>query len=360
MNVQPERTAAPRPPEQTVSNRVPRASAAWFWVVTVFLLLFVTASAAPAPLYRVYQRHWGFSDTTLTAVFAVYVVTLLTAVLTAGSLSDHVGRRPIIRTGLVLAALTCTVFLLAKSVAALFLARCLQGAAVGFTAGALNAALLDMRPTGQSAPLIASTTPFVGLGFGALTTSLLVQYGPVPTRLPWWILLGAFLTCLAATSALPETGAKRPGALASLRPRVSLPKEARSAFAVAAPCIAGSWALGGFYLSLGPSLVAEQLKSTNLIWGGVTIALLCATAAAASVARRNKTPARIMFDGCLGLAAGGTLTVIAIATRSPVTLLISTAIAGLGFGMANLGGFRTIVATAPQTTAQGSSPRSSS
>src|SRR5271167_3416420 len=112
----------------------PRSTASpfWFWATATVLFVFVTASAAPAPLYRVYQQHWAFSDTTLTAVFAVYVVTLLTAILTAGSLSDHLGRRPIIITGLILAAIACSVFLSADSVKALFLARCLQGAAVGF------------------------------------------------------------------------------------------------------------------------------------------------------------------------------------------------------------------------------------
>jgi MFS family permease len=332
----------PEEPRQAAEG----VSAGWFWATAVVLFVFVTASAAPAPLYRVYQQQWAFSDTTLTAVFAVYVVTLLTAILTAGSLSDYLGRRPVIITGLILAAITCSVFLSADSVRTLFLARCLQGLAVGFTAGTLNATLLDLRPTGESAPLIASTTPFLALGFGALATSLLVQYGPIPTRLPWWALLFCFITCLAVAVAMPETRAKRPGALKSLRPNVSVPKDARSAFAIAVPSIAGSWALGGFYFSLGPSLVAEQLHSTNLVWGGLTIALLCALAATASVARRNNPPTRIMFEGCLTLAVGGVLSVIAIATHSPATLLVSTAIAGAGFGMANLGGFRTIVANA--------------
>jgi hypothetical protein len=53
------------------------------------LVLFLAASAAPTPLYRVYQTRWGFSATTLTAVFAVYVLFLLMTVLIFGSLSDR-------------------------------------------------------------------------------------------------------------------------------------------------------------------------------------------------------------------------------------------------------------------------------
>jgi MFS family permease len=63
-------------------------------------VLFLAASAAPTPLYRVYQARWGFSATTLTAVFAVYVLFLLMTVLIFGSVSDHVGRRPVVITAL--------------------------------------------------------------------------------------------------------------------------------------------------------------------------------------------------------------------------------------------------------------------
>jgi len=46
------------------------------------------------------------------------------------------------------------------------------------------------------------------------------------------------------------------------------------------PCVIGVWALGGFYLSLGPSLAAQLVRSQNLLWGGCVIALLFAILAA--------------------------------------------------------------------------------
>jgi hypothetical protein len=39
---------------------------------------------------------------------------------------------------------------------------------------------------------MSSSAPGVGLAFGALVTSVLVQYGPAPTQLVWWLLLAAF------------------------------------------------------------------------------------------------------------------------------------------------------------------------
>ena len=265
------------------------------------LVLFLAASAAPTPLYRVYQARWGFSATTLTAVFAVYVVFLLITVLILGSLSDHVGRRPVIITALAVDTAACILFLLAHGVGALFAARALQGVAVGLAATALGAALLDLRPAGSLAPLVTSNAGTVGLALGALGTSVLVQYGPVPTTLVWWLLLGVLLAAIVLIAVIPEPGTVRPGALASLKPDVSVPRPARATFARAVPCLVAVWALGG----------------------------------------------------CLGLLGGAAVTIAAIVTSTPALLLLGTVLAGLGFGPGNLGAYRVIMARATASNRAG-------
>jgi predicted MFS family arabinose efflux permease len=310
------------------------------------LVLFLAASAAPTPLYRVYQARWAFSATTLTAVFAVYVVFLLITVLIFGSLSDHVGRRPVIITALAVDTAACIVFLVAPGVEALFAARALQGVAVGLAASAVGGALLDLRPAGSLAPLVTSNGGTVGLALGALGTSVLVQYGPAPTTLVWWLLLGAFLAAILVAASTPEPGTVRPGALASLRPDVGVPRPVRGTFARAAPCLIAVWALGGFYLSLGPSLAAQLSGSRNLLWGGVITFLLTGLGAVTSSVFRNSTPTAVMLGGCLGLLAGAVVTAAAIVARTPALLLLGTVLAGLGFGPGNLGGYRVIMARA--------------
>jgi MFS family permease len=317
------------------------------------LVLFLAASAAPTPLYRVYQARWGFSASTLTAVFAVYVVFLLATVLIFGSLSDHVGRRPVIITALAVDTAACILFLLAHGVGALFAARALQGVAVGLAANALGAALLDLRPAGSLAPLVSTNAGTVGLALGALGTSVLVQYGPVPTNLVWWLLLGAFLAAILLAAATPEPGTVRPGALASLRPDVSVPRSARGTFARAAPCLVAVWALGGFYLSLGPSLAAQLSGSHNLLWGGLIAFLLTGLGAVTSFLFRNSAPPAVMLGGCLGLLGGAVVTVAAIVTSTPAMLLLGTVMAGLGFGPGNLGAYRVIMARASASNRAG-------
>ena len=194
----------------------------------------------------------------------------------------------------------CAVFLAAHSVGLLFAARALQGVAVGTATDALGAALIDLQPEGSGlAPLITTAAPLLGLGAGALGTGALAQYGPAPTRLVWWLLLGASVAAAAGILAMPEPGTRRPGVLASLRPRVSVPRQARGTFAIAGLCLIAVWALSGLYQSLGPSLAAQVTGSRDLLWGGLMIFLLTGIAAAAAAAFRGLTPRTAMLAGCL-------------------------------------------------------------
>jgi MFS family permease len=127
---------------------------------------------------------------------------------------------------------------------------------------------------------------------------------------------------------------------------VSVPREARGTFAAALPCLIAVWALGGLYLPLGPSLAAQLLRSSNLLWGGVVIFLLTGVGAAVSVAVRASKPSSAMLGGCLALLAGTAVTFAAIATRTPAAFLLGTALAGCGFGPAFMGAYRMLVALA--------------
>src|SRR6201993_1557352 len=229
--------------------------AAAFWVLAVLFLMLFFASAAASPLYPVYQAQFRFSSATLTAVFAVYVLVLLITLLFFGSVSDYVGRLPVIITALVLSVAGCAVFLAAHNVGALYVARSLQGIATGLASGAIGAALIGLQPAGsQRAPLVTSGFSTLGLALGALIASALVQYAPAPTHLVWWALLAVFTAGIVAVLVMAEPGSMRPGVLAALRRRVAVPPQARGPFAGTVPCFIAGWALGGFSLSLGSSL----------------------------------------------------------------------------------------------------------
>ena len=91
------------------------------------MFLSLAAASAPAPLYGVYQAQFRFSAATLTAIFAVYALVVLITLLVFGSLSDYLGRRPVIIATLAVNIGACVLFLTAQSVGLLFAARLLQG-----------------------------------------------------------------------------------------------------------------------------------------------------------------------------------------------------------------------------------------
>jgi hypothetical protein len=322
-------------------------TAAAFWILAVLYLMVFFASAAASPLYRVYQVQFGFSATTLTAVFAVYVLILLVTLLFFGAVSDYLGRRPVIIAGCVLSAAGCVAFLAAHGVGALSVARALQGLATGLANGAIGAALIELQPRGsQRAPLVTSVFSSLGLALGALITSALVAYAPAPTHLIWWALLAVFAAGSVAVLAMAEPGSTRPGVLASLRPRVAVPRQAQGTFAGAVPCLVAVWALGGLYLSLGPSLAAQATGSPNPLWRGLVIFLLCGAGATAAFVLRDISSRAAMVAGCLCLLAGVAVTFGAIATTTSAAFLAGTAVAGAGFGLAFQGAFRMTIALA--------------
>ncbi|MFE6867284.1 MFS transporter [Kitasatospora sp. NPDC057692] len=337
------------PPRRPGRPLLPRAAA--FWLLGGVQLLLLAAASAPSPLYPVYQAHWGFSAAAVTVVFALYALALLLALTVVGALSDHVGRRPVIAVSLVLEAGAMALFATAGGIGSLMVARTLQGLATGAATGAISAGLVDLQPEHRPhlGTLINSVFSCLGLASGALGAGLLVEYAPAPTALVYVLLGSVFAAALAVVALMPETAPRRPGALGSLRPRVSVPHQVKPHFVAVLPGLVALWALTGFTLSLGPSLSADVLHVHNHVIAGVVIALLTGMGAIGSLTLHPRKPDGAMAIGSLALATGTALTLIGVAAGVPAAYLLGTAIAGFGWGAALLGSFRTV---GPQAAAE--------
>jgi predicted MFS family arabinose efflux permease len=325
-----------------VASRGPSRSTS-FWSVAVLLVLVLAASGVPSPLYRVYQEQFGFGSGVLTLVFGIYAFALLGALLVVGALSDHVGRRPVLAVALVLQAAAMVLFLLADGVTWLLVARVVQGLSVGALTGAMGAALLDFqrsdRPIGA---LVNSASPGIGLALGASGAGLLVQFVAAPTVWVFGVLTGFFLLAAGGVLLLPESSPRTPGTLASLRPQVHVPRAQRQAFVVVLPCLVATWALGGLYLSLGPSLAATVFGIDNHLVGALLILAMNGTSAVGSVTMQKAAPERAMVVGALVFAAGVTGTVTALLTVSAPLFFVAAVVSGFGFGSAFLGAMATV------------------
>jgi MFS family permease len=326
---------------------VPRrelARPAAFWTVAVLLVLMLAASGVPSPLYRVYAEQFGFGSGMLTVVFAVYAFALLVSLLVVGGLSDHVGRRPVLATALALEAVSMVLFLAADGVAWLLAARIVQGFATGAMTGAFGAALLDLQRTDRPlGPLVNSAAPGFGLSLGAVGAGLAVEYLPSPTD---WVFGLLTVLCLVAAVGvwvfLPESSAQLPGARASLVPSVHVPAPQRRAFLVVLPCLIATWALGGLYASLGPSLVAGVFAVPDHVVGSLLILALNGTGLVGSLSMRGAAPARGMVVGALVFAVGVAGTVAALSTGSLAVFFVAAVVSGFGFGAAFLGAMATV------------------
>lgn len=320
------------------------------WLKASLLVSFLAASTAPSPLYALYREAWGFSALTLTVVFSSYAFALLAALLVFGSLSDHRGRREVILGALVLEIAATVLFWRADSVAWLLSARVLQGIATGIATGALSAGLLDLHR--ERGPLVNGVAPMVGMAAGAFGTSVLVQFAPSPTRLVFDLLMLVFALQMLAALYLPETVVRRPGAWRSLRPSIAIPARARPMLWQVLPVNTAQWALGGFYLSLGPTLARVVTGNDAPLVGGMLITAMVLSSAAAILAVRQWPPRRALVAGAAALTLGLGTSLAGIALHSTGAFFIGAAIAGLGFGSAFSGSLRSLVSLAqPQERA---------
>ncbi len=127
----------------------------------------------------------------MTVIFGVYAVAVLASLLVFGSLSDHVGRRPLLLAALGSQVLVMLIFAFAGNLDVLLAARVLQGLATGAALGAIGAGLVDLHPT--HGPVANASALMAGTASGSLLSALFVQWLPAPTELVYLFLSVVFL-----------------------------------------------------------------------------------------------------------------------------------------------------------------------
>jgi Major Facilitator Superfamily len=310
-----------------------------YGVVTA--MTFSAASGAPTPLYRVYQDSFALSPFLITMIFAVYTFSLLASLLTIGSLSDYIGRRPVIFGSLIVNAAAMILFARADSAMALIVARLVQGLATGAALTTVGAAILDSNR--NQGPLLNAVTPLAGIAFGVLGASALVTYAPAPAELVYHVLLALTAAEAVVLWLLPETSSGKQGALASLRPQIAVPSQVRGALLRVSPINIAAWALGGFYLSLMPSMVRMASGLTSPLIGGLVVSTLPFAAVAAIILFRAWPTKRILMAGTSLLVAGVVVTLLAVHLSWVPMMIGGSALAGLGFGKAYTGSLRSVL-----------------
>jgi MFS family permease len=326
-------------------------SVAGFWILAAMLLVAMASSAVPSPIYPVYAAEWHLTPLMLTTVFAIYVAGLLVSLLVAGRLSDHVGRKPVLVVGGIGIVVSLGLFAVADGLGALVLDRIVQGVSVGLLIGALGAALidnsLDRHPS--LAGVLNGVVPPIALATGAMSSGALVEWGPAPEQFVY-VLFGVLLTLLViALAVVPERVPRRPGALRSLRPTITVPRASRRLFRGVAGSLVASWALGGLFLSLVPSALGTVFGITNHFAAGALIAVVTGTGALTGLAIQRMDTRRAVLLGLVALVLGPVVTIVFVVEHSLPGLVVGSAIAGVGFGAGFQAPLRMLLATAAPT-----------
>ncbi|MER9544118.1 MFS transporter [Mesorhizobium sp. M0437] len=324
-----------------------RAAAA---TVAAMIAALFAGSTALTPLYIIYKQVFGFSQITLTLVYAVYVIGNLAALLMLGRVSDVIGRRPMALAGMAVAVVSAVVFLFAENVAWLDIARILSGLGIGVGAGTGTAWLAELLPTDDKsqAATIATSTNFLGLGLGALGAGLLAEYAPWPLRLTFVVYLAMLATVTLLVWRTRET-VSRPGKLAdvSMRPRLSVPDAIRANFVAPAVTGFGAMALVGFYAALTPSILAQQLQVTNHAEAGALFFELAIVTAATIVATARLSSRAAMF-AALALMIPTVALIVAAQVFASMTIMIAgTALCGVAAALGYRGGLQVVNEIAP-------------
>ena len=316
----------------------PQAS---FYLLASITISFLAGSAAPTPLYTLYQSLWGLSPLMITVVFGVYALAVLTGLLIAGRVSDHLGRRPVLITATVAQAVVMLMFATAAGAAGLVAARVVQGLTTGAALSAVGAAMIDLNKVrGTMANALA---PPFGSALGGIIAGFFVQFLPAPTHLVYAALAAVFVAQSIGLMLMKEPITPRPGVWQSLRPQLALPAAAREPLLLAVPVLIAVWALGGLYACLGPMLVRAMLGSNEPLLGGLSLFVLAASGGVAVLLLRDLEARRMMVLGALCLGVGIGIVMWAMSLDSIGLFFAGTAVAGVGFGTGFQGAVRSVV-----------------
>lgn len=317
---------------------------------TVVMTLVFVAANLPAPLYVRYAERFGFSELTLTLVYAVYMIGSVAAVTVFGRISDQIGRRPVLFLSIVLSAASAIIFLFTFNTATLFAARIVNGLALGLTATACTAWIAELQPDGDRriATLFSTGANLLGLALGPLIAGLLAQFAPAPLRLPYLVyLIGLAAPALVVWTVHETVSSKRPIGRLSFRPHVGVPEEIVGKFIAPAVTAFVAFAVMGFYSALIPTLLEQGLKIASPAAGGAVACFFFLCGAAATALSAPMSSRATMLCGLALLVPGVALLVLAQPFGSLALLLVSSALGGPASGLGYRGSLQVINEIAP-------------
>jgi MFS family permease len=308
----------------------------------------------PSALYGLFRMAFGYSSLTQTLLYAVPVVlVILPGLLVFGTLSDMVGRRAPIVTGLAVFAAGDVAFMAAAGTGVLFAARLLQGTGIALATAAAAATLSDCaagvatdRVRAQKIAAVTGTICITGgLALGPLMGGILAQYAPDPRVTPFAVHLVLVVICIILAARIPG----RPGAPAGKwrLARLHVPGAIRPGFPVIAVSGFLAWSVLGVFSAVIATLMKVILHTGNLAITAGTLTLMIGTSVVAQIGAPRLEPVTAQWTGLTTLAAGLLLLVAAAAAKSAALAVPALIGSGVGHGLIFAGNQSQITVATP-------------
>ncbi|MEP6478043.1 MAG: MFS transporter [Rhodoglobus sp.] len=344
MPTSPSETAVEAPP----LNAAPLRGRRSFLTAAAVIVVALWASGAPAMVYPVYTAEWLLQPIVITTIFALYPVSLVIVLVVFGGISDYIGRRATLLIGLAIILAGVLVFALAPGVEWLFIGRVLQGIGVGLAISPAGAALVEFNPNGKTstASSVNTAAAATGLALATVVGGALVQYAPLPSHLTFWVLAVVVAVVFVAVWFLPRGVVAQ--AAGPWRPRPLLvPRGIRLVFAIGTLSITAGFAMGALFLSLGSQIAKDLIKTDNALLAGAVMSVSALVMIAIVFIARSFSARTSIIVGGVTTAVGMLLLVAAAMSASIVVFLLSSLVAGAGYGLLFLGGLTIVNQYAP-------------
>ena len=316
------------------------------------LALFTVAfgTNVSTPLLLLYQERLDLSNWTVTALFAVYPIGLIPALLWAGPASDVYGRKPLVVSGIALSAVASVVFMVGHdAVAALFAARRLLGIVSGLVFAPASAWMQEIPSAAD--PLwpsrLTSMVLFAGFGLGPALAGILGQWAPWKLHLSFGVHIVLIVVGWFAVRRVNDT--VQPDHTRRVHLDLGVPPDARRPFlSVVVPTALGVFGFASLAIGLFPVLLRPAMESVAVFVTGLVGAIVAGSIfLAQTVVGRigvAAASAAALASGALGCALGA----IAFGTGWWGLVFLAAPLLGAGSGLSLTAGLRFVdVLTTP-------------
>lgn len=300
-------------------------------------------------LLLAYRLHSGVSESTADALFGVYALGLIPALLLIGPVSDLRGRRGIVRGAGALSVLASVALIVGEhSLVMLYLGRFLAGLCSGaaFAAGTawikeLSVAPADAAAGEQAGARRAAIALSAGFGFGPLVAGLLAQWAPHPLLTAYVPHLAVMVAALLLLPGAPETVRPTAGGVSFAR-LLRVPSVGHVRFRrIVAPSAPWVFAAPSIAFAVLPSLISRETGGFQIGFAALVAGLtLTLGVLIQPMARRLDRigDVRGTAVGLLAVCAGTLLGALAVYEQSWPVVTVAAALLGCGYGLCLVSG----------------------